>query len=278
MANKKCPKCGSDLALREGYGVCNSCGEIVAAAEGEEFTTEEIVAPEVFAEEIPEIAEPAPEYIPEDETEDEEEPEEYEEETRPEETFYVVEKKEKKPKKKSAAPALILVLCAMLAVGGYYVVKDMSSEGVNPEEVETFEENVQPEVNVAPESSEGITEEVPVFDEPVATPVESLEDEPEVAEKPEEKPAVAPAEKPAQKPVQKPAQKPAQKPVEKPAEEKQPEAEKPAIAYRIRIAADDSKSQIGAFADLERAKNFAAQHAADGYKVFDMSGNLVYAP
>lgn len=291
MANKKCPKCGSELALHEGYGVCNSCGEIVAAAEGEETKSEvtETVIDEVaetesklFATQIPEEY-PVEEAVAYEEEIQEPEAEEPVAEERPEETFYVVEKKEKKGKKKSAVPLMVLILCALLAVGGYYVVKDMSSGDID--EIESFNEEMPPEISAETEEDEGINEEISVFDEPVTAPVGTLEDGPEI--KPADETAEVPAEeagqatKPAEKPQENPATTPAAKPTPKPAVSapvQQPAAEKPAIAYRVRKTADDSDTQIGAFADLERAKNFAAAHAADGYKVFDMSGNLVYTP
>lgn len=44
--------------------------------------------------------------------------------------------------------------------------------------------------------------------------------------------------------------------------------------YRVRKEWNDSKSQIGAFKDLDLAKAVAAKKA--GYKVFDFAGNTVY--
>lgn len=46
--------------------------------------------------------------------------------------------------------------------------------------------------------------------------------------------------------------------------------------YRVRKSANDSATQIGAYAVLANAKKQADAHA--GYKVFDMSGKLVYDP
>lgn len=301
MANKKCPKCGKELSLRDGYGVCNGCGEIVVGTEGEELTAvveeiaEEVVA-EVAEEESDLFATQIPEEIPVEETVEYEEIQETaeeelaEEDNRLEETFYYVPE-EKKPR--SAVPALIVILCAMLTVGAYYVVKDISSGDVDVNEVESFNEEVPPIIISESDEDEGetIKEEVPVFEEPVAKPVESLEPLEEGEEEPVEEPAdepekepeqvVKPDEKPQDTPNKQPAQKPAEKPVKKPATSVQKPVEKPAtpaIAYRVRKSANDSKSQIGAFADLERAKNFARGNASDGYKVFDMNGNLVFAP
>lgn len=48
--------------------------------------------------------------------------------------------------------------------------------------------------------------------------------------------------------------------------------------YRVRKSANDGTSQIGAYAVLANAKHQADEHAAQGYKVFDMSGKLVYEP
>lgn len=50
------------------------------------------------------------------------------------------------------------------------------------------------------------------------------------------------------------------------------------ISYRVRKSADDSKSQLGAFASLENAKKEANAHKDDGYKVYDMKGKLIYTP
>ena len=46
--------------------------------------------------------------------------------------------------------------------------------------------------------------------------------------------------------------------------------------YRVRKTATDAKTQIGAFTVLDNAKKTADKNS--GYKVFDMSGNVVYTP
>lgn len=46
------------------------------------------------------------------------------------------------------------------------------------------------------------------------------------------------------------------------------------VKYRVRKSANDAASQIGAFVDINNAKALADKNS--GYKVFDMSGNLVY--
>lgn len=46
--------------------------------------------------------------------------------------------------------------------------------------------------------------------------------------------------------------------------------------YRVRKTATDAKTQIGAFTVLENAKKTADKNS--GYKVFDVSGNVVYTP
>ena len=46
--------------------------------------------------------------------------------------------------------------------------------------------------------------------------------------------------------------------------------------YRIRMSKDNAESQIGAYNNLETAKNIADFNR--GYKVFDSSGKLVYTP
>ena len=56
------------------------------------------------------------------------------------------------------------------------------------------------------------------------------------------------------------------------------EEEKPVISYRVRKAADDSSSQAGAFASIENAKKEADTRKDEGYKVYDMQGNLIYTP
>ena len=48
--------------------------------------------------------------------------------------------------------------------------------------------------------------------------------------------------------------------------------------YRVRIEADDVKSQIGAFAILQNAINRAEENKEQGYKVFEVTGALVYDP
>jgi len=51
-----------------------------------------------------------------------------------------------------------------------------------------------------------------------------------------------------------------------------------ASLYRIRKSADDASSQIGAYSSLDSAKKIADENKAQGYKVYDMSGNLIYNP
>lgn len=46
--------------------------------------------------------------------------------------------------------------------------------------------------------------------------------------------------------------------------------------YRVRKTATDAKTQIGAFTVLDNAKKTADK--SSGYKVFDVSGNVVYTP
>lgn len=64
----------------------------------------------------------------------------------------------------------------------------------------------------------------------------------------------------------------------------QPTAVKPTakdddeIKYRVRKSPNDADSQIGAFKELENAKNTANSHKYEGYKVYDMSGSLIYDP
>lgn len=48
--------------------------------------------------------------------------------------------------------------------------------------------------------------------------------------------------------------------------------------YRVRTSYDNAQSQIGAFKVLDNAKRLADTHKAEGYKVFDENGTLVYEP
>jgi N-acetylmuramoyl-L-alanine amidase/flagellum-specific peptidoglycan hydrolase FlgJ len=50
------------------------------------------------------------------------------------------------------------------------------------------------------------------------------------------------------------------------------------VWYRVRKTWADAKSQIGAFHDVEGAKELADSKASEGYKVFDESGKVVYTP
>ena len=48
------------------------------------------------------------------------------------------------------------------------------------------------------------------------------------------------------------------------------------IIYRVRKSQNDAKSQIGAFCNLDNAKNLADKNR--GYSVFDTRGKLIYTP
>lgn len=48
------------------------------------------------------------------------------------------------------------------------------------------------------------------------------------------------------------------------------------IIYRVRKSANDAKSQIGAYRNLNSAKKLAEQNS--GYSVYDTSGKLIYTP
>jgi len=52
----------------------------------------------------------------------------------------------------------------------------------------------------------------------------------------------------------------------------------PTNLYRVRKTWNDAKSQIGAYKNLEGAKELADLHAKEGYKVFDENGKVVYEP
>lgn len=260
MIESNCKKCGAELFLREGYCVCNNCGEIYALPKEEEIeeilTEEENIIEEPVASEIEETVK--------SETDEIEEVEEIEEETQEAEDIEESEETEEKEvfapvveaveKKKSKASAIIWAIVAIIGVAfaGYFAVSHLVIDTTN-KDAEVFEKDEYAVEETLPEEEpEEIKEEV--VSEEEEEPKEKIKEEKDI---------------PAKKPVQnkKPVAK--QPPVVK---------ETPAIAYRIRKSADDSDTQIGAFSDVERAKSFASAHAADGYKVFDMSGNLVYQP
>jgi N-acetylmuramoyl-L-alanine amidase/LysM repeat protein len=50
------------------------------------------------------------------------------------------------------------------------------------------------------------------------------------------------------------------------------------VWYRVRKTWADAKSQIGAFHDVEGAKELADSKVGEGYKVFDNNGKVVYEP
>lgn len=52
----------------------------------------------------------------------------------------------------------------------------------------------------------------------------------------------------------------------------------PEVFYRVRKSPNDAKSQKGAFKVLQNAINEANKYKSQGYEVYDMNGNLVYAP
>jgi acetyltransferase-like isoleucine patch superfamily enzyme len=57
-----------------------------------------------------------------------------------------------------------------------------------------------------------------------------------------------------------------------------PEPPGAAVTYRVRKTWKDSASQTGAYRNLDNAKAAADEKKADGYKVFDESGAVVYDP
>ncbi len=50
------------------------------------------------------------------------------------------------------------------------------------------------------------------------------------------------------------------------------------VRYRVRKSANDAKSQIGAYSIFENARNEVDRRKGEGYEVYDMDGNMVYAP
>lgn len=317
MIKTNCSKCGADLILHDGYGVCSQCGEIIGfdideepeeitqeiTEEIEEKVTEESVVPQ--EEEI--VAEPTEEYVTEEEnptievsgfnTEevfdeiseedtsedvaeeveetDIQEPEEVKEsleekesetEEIEEKTFADEEIKIPKRRKTPIVILIVLILCALAVLGGYFISK------VNQGTVDTDVENVIPEIDVVEEVEEEPKAVNEIPEEEITEIVE--EPEPEPAEEPEKKEETAPA------PVEKETPKKEETVKKKETVKKEDAAisQTDPVMYRIRKSAGDSTTQIGAFSDLERAKAFATSHAADGYKVYDMYGNIVFEP
>lgn len=249
MIQKNCSKCGTELNMHEGYGVCSKCGEIVGfdiEEVLEETTTEELKVEEA----VEEIKEDAKETV-EDEISSEDDIFEEIGEEKTEQDIPEMLEFTGAPKR-SKAPIVILVvavLCIFAVLGGFLISK-MTSDVVGND----------------------IEQTNPVIDENKEAPEEKIT---------EEEPEVVIEEKPTEIEEQK---KKTEKPVPAPVEEKPIKKEEaiitpiPSISYRIRKTADDSSTQIGAFSDLERAKAFAKSHATDGYKVYDMYGNIVFEP
>lgn len=286
MIQSKCSKCGADLILHEGYGVCSNCGEIIGfdiEEEKEEVIKENVEETEVIEEvsepsvseepqeEIEEIIETAEsaeniendvaeyEEAVADEVQDELLPEEKEEAKVIEEVAEenTITEETKKPKKKKT-PIIILVvviLCILAVLGGYFISKATKNTA------DTNADDVLPEENITAETEEPKAIDEEFEEEPTAEP----ELNEESVEEPEKTPAPAPVK----------TETPKKETVKK---EDAVISETPSISYRIRKSADDSTTQIGAFSDLDRAKAFATTHAADGYKVFDMYGNLIFQP
>lgn len=85
-------------------------------------------------------------------------------------------------------------------------------------------------------------------------------------------PTVQPSATPTVAPTPAPTATPTEKPTETPDTAEQD------TLYRVRLTADDAASQLGAFRNLDSAKDLAKQNKADGYKVYDQDGKLVYKP
>lgn len=258
MIKTECPKCKEELIQHDGYGVCSKCGEIVGYdVEEPEEIIEEILTPPQPAEEIvPEETEEIEEDIfktEEDiieETVGEAEEIAVEEETEDIKDEVIINEETAAPKKKKTPIVILIavVLCVLALVGGYFITK--VNRGVVYNETETA---VQ----------EDIIEEEPktVDEEPEEEQIQQKVEKEEVT--PEPKPEHVKQETPKKQTVKK---------------EDAVISPTPSISYRIRRTADDSDTQIGAFSDLERAKAFATSHSADGYKVYDMNGNVVFEP
>ena len=262
MIKTECPKCKEELIQHDGYGVCSKCGEIIGfdVFEEKEEIVEEILTPPQPAQEIvPEETEEIPEEIfkteediVEETVEETEEIAVVEEETEDIKDEVIINEETAKPKKKKIPIVIliIVVLCILALLGGYFISK------VNRSVVDNETENV---------AQEDIIDEEPkaIEEEPEEVQIQQEVEKEEV--KPEPEPAPAPVKQ----------QTPKKQTVKK---EDAVISPTPSISYRIRKSSDDSDTQIGAFSDLERAKAFAASHSADGYKVYDMNGNVVFEP
>ena len=88
----------------------------------------------------------------------------------------------------------------------------------------------------------------------------------------EDEPTPPPTAQPSATPTAAPTPAPTAKPTETPDTAEQD------TLYRVRLTADDAASQLGAFRNLDSAKDLARQNKADGYKVYDQDGKLVYKP
>lgn len=241
-----CPKCDVELLMRDGYGVCDNCGEIVAFniddESQEENLEENIENDEVVAEileETEEVSAIAEETI--EESEITKETEEVTEEAKEEPELPQMLEFEDAPKK-SKLPIVIFIV-VLLCVGAL-VVAYFAPFFIPDKSVSAGKEEVTPEV----------IEEVKA---------------PEVVEEVNEPQVIEETKKDAEPGVQ---------PVEIKTEKTPKHVETPQISYRIRKSAEDSTTQIGAFSDLERAKAFASAYAEDGYKVYDMNGNMIFEP
>lgn len=259
MIKTECPKCKEELIQHDGYGVCSKCGEIIGfdVFEEKEEIVEEILTPPQPAEEIvPEETEEIPEEIfkteediVEETVEETEEIAVVEEETEDIKDEVIINEETAKPKKKKIPIVIliIVVLCILALLGGYFITK------VNSGVVDNETENV---------AQEDIIEEEP----------KAIEEEPEEVQIQQE---VEKEETVVTEPAPVKQETPKKQTVKK---EDAVISPTPSISYRIRKSSDDSDTQIGAFSDLERAKAFAASHSADGYKVYDMNGNVVFEP
>lgn len=255
MIKTECPKCKAELIQHDGYGVCSKCGEIVGyeVCEEPEEIIEEILTPPQPAEEIvPEELEEIPEEVIETEDIIEETVEEEiaiaEEVEKIKESVITGETEKPKKKKTPIVVLIIVVLCILALLGGYFITK------VNR--------------GIVDNETEDVTQEDIIEEEPKAIVEESEEVQ---IQQEVEKEEVIPEPKP--EPVKKDT--PKKQTVKK---EDAVISPTPSISYRIRRTADDSDTQIGAFSDIERAKAFASTHSADGYKVYDMNGNVVFEP
>ena len=172
------------------------------------------------------------------------------------------------PEKRKGNPAVVIAVAIIIAAAmfiaffGAYLLVLRPFNNEDEVEITTDYESagkVNPETLIEEESEKNETD----IKEVNKRPSEMLEPEEEAELVPEREP----------EPLLESEEEPEQ-------EETAPVVEQPAAEamYRVRKSANDAQSQLGAFADLKKAKICAIGNASDGYEVYDMNGKLVFDP